>query len=423
MNQPSPRADDTRLWHPFAEMGKVRSSEQVITKAQGIWIWDSEGTRLLDASAALWYSNVGHCCPRIIEAVNEQMAQLDAFSIFGSFANQPALELADRLSTLAPIDDPRVFLGSGGGDAIDTAAKLARRYWKEVGAPQRTVLISRTNGYHGTHGMGTSIAGIEENLFGFGDLVPDVSVVPWDSVDALRNEIARLGRDRVAAFFLEPVIGAGGVLPPPDGYVEGVARVCREAGVLLIVDAVVAGFGRLGTWFGIERWDVEPDMICFAKGVTSGHLPLGGVVVSGQVADPFWQPNSPMLMHGATYAGHPVCCAAALANLDVLEEGDLFRRGQELEGAFQAALLPLAAHPAVKEVRAGLGLVGGVELDPELLARRPQATTEVANAARAAGVLVRPLSPVLAVSPPLIIETDHLEEIAAAISVGLDAVA
>lgn len=422
MKQPSPRATDTRLWHPFAEMGKVRGGEQVITKAEGIWIWDSEGTRLLDASAALWYSNVGHCCPRIIEAVNKQMAQLDAFSIFGSFANQPALELADRLSALAPIEDPRVFLGSGGGDAIDTAAKLARRYWKEVGAPQRTVLISRTNGYHGTHGMGTSIAGIEENLFGFGDLVPDVSVVPWDSVDALRSEIARLGRDRVAAFFLEPVIGAGGVLPPPDGYVEGVARVCREAGVLLIVDAVVAGFGRLGTWFGAERWDVEPDMICFAKGVTSGHLPLGGVVVSGQVAEPFWQPDSPMLMHGATYAGHPVCCAAALANLDVLEEGDLVRRGQELEGALAAALLPLAAHPAVKEVRAGLGLVGGVELDPELLARRPQATTEVADAARAAGVLVRPLSPVLAVSPPLIVETDHLEEIAAAISVGLDAV-
>ncbi len=332
---------------------------------------DSEGTRLLDASAALWYSIVGHCCPRIIEAVSKQMAELDAFSIFGSFANRPALELADRLSSLAPIEDPRIFLGSGGGDAIDTAAKLARRYWKEVGEPQRTVLISRTNGYHGTHGMGTSIAGIEENLFGFGDLVPDVSVVGWDSVDALRSEIARLGRDRVAAFFLEPVIGAGGVLPPPAGYVEGVARVCREAGVLLIVDAVVAGFGRLGTWFGIERWDVEPDMICFAKGVTSGHLPLGGVVVSGQVAEPFWQPNSPMLMHGATYAGHPVCCAAALANLDVLEEGDLVRRGQELEGALGAALLPLVAHPAVKEVRAGLGLVGGVELEPELLARRP----------------------------------------------------
>ena len=197
----------------------------------------------------------------------------------------------------------------------------------------------------------------------------------------------------MAAFFCEPVIGAGGVYPPPEGYIQGVADLCAEHGVLLIIDSVICGFGRLGTWFGVERWeDVRPDLITFAKGVTAGYLPLGGVIVSGAVAAPFFdEPGGPMLRHGATYAGHPTCCAAALAVLDIYERDGLIARGRELEGALTEALAPLASHPAVAEVRSGMGLLAAVQLAPEALEQEPGAVAKVAAGAREAGVLLRPL--------------------------------
>jgi putrescine---pyruvate transaminase len=270
---------ETRFWHPFADMGAVRDNELMIDRGEDVWVWDADGRRYLDATASLWYCNVGHGRKEIADAVAAQMGKLEAYSHFGDFASAPARELCERLAALAPVRDARVFLGSGGGDGIDTAAKMARRYWQETGQPDRDVLVVRTNGYHGTHGYGTALAGIPANRTSWGPLVPDVSVVAHDSVDALREEVARVGAERIAAVFVEPVIGAGGVHPPVPGYIEGVAEVCRETGILLVCDAVICGFGRLGTWFGIERWPgVEPDLITFAKGVTSGYLPLGGVV-------------------------------------------------------------------------------------------------------------------------------------------------
>jgi adenosylmethionine-8-amino-7-oxononanoate aminotransferase len=318
--------------------------------------------------------------------------------------------------------DARVFFGSGGGDAIDTAAKIARRHWVLRGQPERAHLISRTQGYHGTHGYGTSIGGIEANVSNWGPLIPDVSSVQFDSLPALESEILRVGPERVAAFFCEPVIGAGGVHLPPEGYIQGVADLCAEHGVLLVVDSVICGFGRLGTWFGIERWeDVRPDLITFAKGVTSGYLPLGGVIVSGEVAAPFFEePGGPMLRHGATYAGHPTCCAAALAVLDIYDREDLIPRALELEGPLAEALAPLADHPAVADVRAGLGLLAAVQLSPEALQADPGAVAKVAAGGREAGVILRPLLGALAVSPPLVVEREHFEEIADAFHAGLD---
>jgi len=409
---------DSRLWHPFADMGGVRSNELVIDRGDDVWVWDTEGRRFLDATAALWYSNVGHGRREIADAVATQMARLEAYSAFGDFANRPALELAERLAGLAPMAGARVFFGSGGGDGIDTAAKLSRRYWLETGQPERDHLIVRTHAYHGTHGYGTSLAGIPANRQSWGPLVPDVSVVEWDSVDALRAEVARVGADRVAAVFVEPVIGAGGVYPPPEGYVEGVAALCRETGILFVCDSVIAGFGRLGTWFGIERWDVEPDLIVFAKGVTSGYLPLGGVVASGRVAEPFFAaPGAPMFRHGATYAAHPTCCAAAMANLDLLERDDLIGRGRTLEGDLLAAMRRLAGHDLVAEVRGGCGLLAAAELRPGV---HPQ---QVAMAARAGGVLVRPLPTAIAVSPPLTATPEHFDLIVEAVSAALDELA
>jgi putrescine aminotransferase len=411
---------DSRLWHPFADMGSVRHHELVIERGEDVWVWDSEDKRYLDATASLWYANVGHGRQEIAAAVAAQMSKLEAYSAFADFANRPALELCEILADRAPMP-ARVFLGSGGGDAIDTAAKLARRYWAELGQPERTVLIGRTAGYHGTHGFGTAIGGIPANREGFGPLADTVQVA-HDSAEAMRAKITEIGPERVAAVFVEPVIGAGGVYPPVVGYIEAVAALCRETGVLLVIDSVICAFGRLGTWFGIERWGVQPDTITFAKGVTSGYLPLGGVIVSEQIAEPFWRaPGAPMFRHGATYAGHATCCAAAIANLDVLERDELLTRGRDNEQALLNALSPFTEHEAVAEVRGGVGTLAAVELDGELLAREPRAVALAAATARHAGVLVRPLARAVAVSPPLTATEEHFALIADAIEQGLTA--
>jgi putrescine aminotransferase len=420
----TPSTMTTAFWHPFADMGAVSHSELVIERGEGVHVYDTDGRRYLDGTASLWYANLGYGRPDITRAVAAQMDRLAAYQTFGDFSNPPSNELAARLSALAPMDDAKVFLASGGGDAIDTAAKIARRHWIEQGRPERVHIISRTNGYHGTHAFGTSIGGIEANTANWGPLVPHTSAVAYDSLPALEQEILRIGPERVAAFFCEPVIGAGGVYPPPEGYIDGVADLCAENGVLLVIDSVICAFGRLGTWFGVERWpDVRPDMITFAKGVTSGYLPLGGVIVDGRIASPFFErAGGPMLRHGATYAGHPTCAAAALAVLDAYEAEDLIPRGQELEEPLLRALAPLADHPAVGEVRAGTGLLGAVALSDDALAADPGAVGKVAAGAREAGVLVRPLLRGVAVSPPLIVDESHLAELAAAIRNGLDLV-
>ena len=415
---------DTRLWHPFADMSAVRSAELTIVAAEGVHVTDSEGRRYLDATASLWNVNVGHGRHELAEAAAAQMRRLATYSCFGDIANPPALELAERLCALAPVDDARVFLTSGGGDSIDTAAKLARRYFAATGSPDRVHLISRSQGYHGTHGLGTSLGGIPANRADVGPLDPHSSQVPHDSLEALEAEIERVGADRVAAVFAEPVIGAGGVHPPLPGYLEGVGALCKRTGVLYVIDAVIAGFGRLGEWFGPERWGLRPDMITFAKGVTSGYLPLGGVIVSGAIAAPFWdEPGAPWFRHGPTYSGHPTVCAVALANLDIIEREGLLARGLELEGAIAAALGPLGSHALVGGVRCGTGALGAVALSGEVLGLDAKAPQRVAAHARERGVLVRPLGDGVGLSPPLIATREDIDTAASAIAESLDAVA
>jgi putrescine aminotransferase len=409
-------------WHPFADMGAVAGHELVIVRGEGIHVWDSDGRRYLDGSASLWHCHVGHGREEIVDAIARQLRTLEAYQTFGDLANPPALALADRLAGLSPMPETRVFLCLGGGDAIDTAAKLARQYWSALDFSERTHLISRTYAYHGTHGFGTSLA-MEPLRQGYGPLVDSVSHVAYDSPEALADEIERVGPDRVAAFFCEPLIGAGGVRPAPPGYLEAVAAICKRHDVLLVIDSVIGGFGRLGTWLGYERFDIEPDMVVIAKGVTSGYLPLGAVLVSGPIAEPFWsEPGQAVFRHGATYSGHPTCCAAALANMDILEREELIPRGRELEGDLLDALAPLAEHPAAGEIRGGLGLAAAVDLKSDLLQESPGVMGRFTAAIRGAGVLLRAQSTGVAIGPPLIVEREHLHEIAAAIGAGLDAV-
>jgi putrescine aminotransferase len=413
---------ETRFWHPFADMGAVNGNDFVIERGDDVWVWDEQGKRYLDATASLWYSNVGHGRPEIAAAIAEQLGKIEAYSHFGDLATRSTLELAELLADRAPMPS-RVFLTSGGGDSIDVAAKLARRYWFELGQPDRTMFVSRTQGYHGTHGYGTAIGGIEVNRVGFGPQL-ESEQVPHDSVEALEAAIARIGAERIAAFFVEPVIGAGGVYPPGHRYIEGVAALCQRNDILLVADAVICGFGRLGNWYGIERWDAPADMITFAKGVTSGYVPLGGVIVSDRIAAPFFEKKGgPIFRHGATYAGHSTATAAALANLAILEGENLIPRGAEMEQPLFDALNALAGHPAAGEVRGGVGTLAALDLDLELLERDPAALGRLTMGAREAGVLLRQLARGVAVSPPLTATQEHFELITQGIAAGLDAAA
>jgi adenosylmethionine-8-amino-7-oxononanoate aminotransferase len=366
-------------------------------------------------------AQIGHGRPEIADAVAEQMKELEAYSIFTEIATPPARDLAQRLSDLAPMDDTKVFLTSGGGDAIETAMKIARMYWEIQGETQRHHLIGRLNGYHGSWGFGTSVGGIGPNKAGFGPLMNETAHVEHDSVDDLERIIGELGAQNVAAFVFEPVMGAGGVLLPPEGYIESVTELCQSLGVLVVVDAVICGFGRLGTWFGVERFGIEPDMITFAKGVTSGYLPVGGVAVSGRVAEPFWsEPGRAFLRHGPTYAGHAACCVAGLVNIDILEREGIVGRGQELEGVLHEALRPLEDHALVKEVRGGLGLLGAVQLHDAVVEAVPGASLLLGAYAREAGIVLRPFLSGVPLAPPLIITPDEIKLSAAMVGEALD---
>jgi putrescine---pyruvate transaminase len=412
-------------WHPFADMSAiVAGGELVLDRGDGCDVWDVDGTRYLDATASLWYCNVGWGRAEIGEAVAAQMAKLPTYSNFGDIVTPVTLELADRVAGLAPFAGAKVFLTSGGSDSIDTATKMARRYWQLAGEPDRTILVRREKAYHGMHTAGTSLAGIPANAAGHGALIEDIVEVPWDDPDSLRAAIEDVGPERVAAFFCEPVIGAGGVFPPPDGYLEAVRQVCRDTGVLFVADEVITGFGRCGDWFASTRFDLDPDIVVCAKGITSGYLPLGAVLAAPGVAEAFWSEDAGMWRHGYTYSGHAAVAAAALANIDILEREELPTRSRSMEGTLLDELKQLADHDLVGDVRGGIGLLAAVNLREDAVDADPALGARVGAATRDAGVLVRPLiGGALAVSPPLTITGAQLEELMTGLRAGLDAVA
>jgi putrescine aminotransferase len=419
----TPARPATAFWHPFANMAAVAGREMVIARAEGCEVTDRDGRTYLDATASLWYCNVGYGRREIAAAVERQLSELHAYSSFGHYASEPVLALSERIAARAPVPDGKVFLTCGGSDAVDTAAKLARRYWSAVGRGEKRLVIGRELAYHGMHAYGTALGGIAANVEGLGTLVPDVDHVPHDSPEAFAEALERVGADRVAAFIGEPVMGAGGVYPPPDGYWTAIAEICRRHDVLLVADEVITGWGRLGRWFGCERFGIKPDMMVFAKGITSGYVPLGGVVVGPRVQEPFWSGEGTWFRHGYTYSGHAAACAAGLANLDVLERERLVERVAALEAPFAETVASLADHPLVGETRA-IGLMGAVELHPDALGEDPGLAERVVDAARDAGVLTRSLrARALHLSPPFTITEAQIDTLVARLRQALDATA
>ena len=420
------RAGGPAMWNPFANMAALAGHAITIVRGAGSRVYDDQGREYLDALASLWYCNVGYGRTELADAAAAQMREIAGYQTFEFYTNRPAEALCRRIADLVPMPGAKVFLTPGGGsDAIDTAGKLARAYWRAMGEPGKQVIISRSHAYHGMNAYGTSLGGIPMLTEPFAPLVGQVEQVPWDDPAALEKMIESVGVSRVAAFFCEPVIGAGGVYPPPEGYLSAVRDICRRHDVLFVADEVITGFGRVGEWFASTRFDLDPDLMTTAKGLSSGYLPIGAVIAGRKVAEPFWRAGSAeVFRHGYTYSGHPAAAAVALANLDLIEREQLIPRVTELEPKLTAALAPLAGHELVSEVRSGTGLLAAVEIDADARAADPAIGQRLVLAVRDAGVITRLLRGVaLQVSPPFVITEAEIGRIAEAFADALDVVA
>jgi putrescine aminotransferase len=389
------------LWHPFSDMGAIESGgEFVITRGEGVRVFDDGGRSYLDATAGLWFANVGHGRSELADAAAAQLRKIGHFSTFGNYTNDVANALAERLADLAPVPGSKVFLTSGGSDSIDTAAKIARRYWVERGVPSRTIMVGRQKAYHGMHYAGTSLGGLAPNTDGYGVLVPETAHVAWDDADDLRATIERLGPDNVAGFFCEPA-----------------RKICADYEVLFVADEVITGYGRIGgDWFASTRFGLAPDMVVSAKGLSSGYAPVGAVLVAPAVAEPFFRPGAGVwFRHGYTYSGHAMCAAVALANLEIIEREGLLQEAARLETTLARSLSPLARHEAVREVRCGTGALAAVQL--EAAADAPK----LVGLLREEGVATRAVGAGgIQISPAFVMTDAEVDELAAAIGRAVD---
>jgi adenosylmethionine-8-amino-7-oxononanoate aminotransferase len=364
------------LWGHFSVLKNDVDGMHIIERGDGCYVWDDQGNRYLDGLAGLFVSQLGHGRPELARAAGDQAATLGYFPIW-TYAHPAAIELSAKLASLAPGDLNRVFFTTGGSEAVESAWKLARQYFKQMGQPERTKVVSRNLAYHGTSMGALSITGLESIKTVFEPLVPGAVKVPetnhfrcptcqdephcsLHAAEAIEEAILREGPETVAAVFLEPVQNAGGCFVPPPGYFDRVREICDRHGVLLVSDEVICAYGRIGRMFGCERYGYQPDIITSAKGLTSGYAPLGAMIVSDRIAEPFVGTGESFI-HGFTFAGHPVSCAVALANLKIFEDEDIVGHVQANEDVFRAALDDLMDLPIVGDVR-GTGYFYGIEL-------------------------------------------------------------
>jgi len=390
----------TAFLHPFTR--PAADDFLTIVRGDGALVWDDEGREYVDGMASLWYCNVGHGREEIVAAVADQMRQLSSYHTFERFTNPAAEAVCDRLQQLAPMPDTRVFLTCSGSEAVDSAIKIARLAHSLAGDGRRHVVVARQPSYHGVTYGGVTLTGLPANQEHFGPLLPGVEHVAHDDLDAVGALFDDHG-DRIAAVIAEPVVGAGGVLPPPDGYLAGLRRLCDEHGALLILDEVICGFGRLGSWWGADHYGVVPDLVTFAKGVTSGYQPLGGVIVGRRVCDLLERDPTFVLRHGHTYSGHPAPAAAALAAIEITARESLLSRATAIGEHLGDGLRQLQNSEVVVEVR-GEGAIWAVGLEDGI------AAPEVREAMLDRGVIGRPIgASTVAFSPPLVTTDEQLD--------------
>jgi putrescine aminotransferase len=440
--------DSAHFLHPFTDFKDLGSrGARVMTRADNIYVWDSEGARVLDAMSGLWCVNVGYGRRELADAAFQQMMTLPYYNSFFQTTNVPAVQLATRLAALAPEVQGRrfehVFYSSSGSESNDSNVRMVRRYWDLLGQPQRKVIISRNNAYHGSTMAGASLGGMS-GMHAQGDLpIPNITHIEQPyfyelarqgeseaefglrAAGWLEDKILAVGADRVAAFIAEPVQGAGGVIIPPDTYWPEIQRIVDKYGVLLISDEVICAFGRLGHWFGYERFGYRPDLVTFAKAVTSGYVPLGGVMVGDRVAKVLIEQGGEF-NHGYTYSGHPVACAVALANLDLMQAEDLPGQVRHDTGPYLAeSFAALLEHPLVGEANA-CGFVAGLvlvknkakrELFPSSLAVGMMCRSHCFKN----GLIMRAVGDRMIIAPPLIMTRAQIDEMMVLIRLCLDA--
>jgi putrescine aminotransferase len=426
--------DRQHYLHPFTDFKSLAAKgSRVIVKAEGVYLYDSEGQRMLDGMAGLWCVNIGYGRRELAEAAFRQMLELPYYNSFFQTAHPPAIELAKRLVDLTPPQFNRVFFTGSGSEGNDTVVRLVRRYWDLLGQPERKVIISRQNAYHGSTMAGASLGGMAFMHAQGGLPIPDIvhiaqpywygeggDLSPADfglkAARALEQKIMELGANRVAAFIGEPIQGAGGVIIPPDSYWPEIQKICDRYGILLVADEVICGFGRTGYWFGSDRYGIRPDLMTIAKGLSSGYLPIGGVMVADRVADVLIDKGGEFA-HGFTYSGHPVACAVASVNLQLLQQENLVPRTRDETGPYLASKWrQLSEHPLVGEARS-VGLIGALELVRDKDSRRffdnrGEVGTICRDFCFENGLIMRAVRDTMIASPPLVINREQIDELA-----------
>ena len=426
-------------WMPFTGNRYFKENPRVIHRAEGMYCWSHDGRKLLDMVAGLWCCNAGHCDPRIVKAIQDQAADLDYAMAF-QLGHPKAFELASKLTKIAPDGIDHAFFVNSGSEAVETAMKMTLAYHRIRGQGERTRFIGRETGYHGVGFAGISVGGMSPNRKMFGSMLPGVDHLPhthnlehnafsrglpnWGDhlADELENIIALHDPSTIAGVIMEPISGSAGVLLPPKGYLKKIREICTKHEIMLIFDEVICGFGRTGDAFAAKRFDVTPDIITVAKGLTSGTVPMGGVLTRGDIYETFMTgPDSAIeFFHGYTYSGHPLAAAAGCATLDVYAEDDLFNRARSLEDMFADALHSLKDEPYVIDVR-NFGLIGAVELTPI----EGQPTARAMGIFRDCfdkGLIIRTTGDTVAFSPPLIVKETQIEETIETIRASLRAI-
>ena len=439
--------DSAHFLHPFTDFKELAGQgARVITKADGIYVWDSEGEKMLDAMSGLWCVNVGYGRKELAEAAYQQMMTLPFYNSFFQTTNVPAVKLAARLAALAPKMGDRsfehVFYSSSGSESNDSNVRMVRRYWDLLGQPKRKVIIGRINAYHGSTMAGASLGGMS-GMHAQGDLpIPNITHIgqpyffenglPGETSDEfgiraarwLEDKILAVGPERIAAFIAEPLQGAGGVIIPPDTYWPEIQRIVDKYGILLISDEVICAFGRLGHWFAYEKFGYRPDLVTFAKAVTSGYIPLGGVMVGNRVAEVLIEQGGEFT-HGYTYSGHPVACAVALANLDIMEREQLPQRVKGEMGAYLAhCFTGLIDHPLVGMAETCGFVAGLVLIRSKQTKERFHPDTGVGMLCRGhcfrIGLIMRAVGDRMIIAPPLIMTKADIDEMIRLIRLALD---